>query len=94
VAKDRELRTDADDADVVWVCARKSAYAFQSTARAAAARVRAASPYSDVREYACRRCGQWHIGGHSSERVAAPLADDVAEMAPPQRGHRPRRYRY
>ena len=91
MAKDVALRTDADDADLVWACTRKVAYPTNEIARSAASRVRARNPSSDVWAYACRRCGQYHIGGHAGAFRVIAADIDLTEQARRERRRRPRR---
>jgi hypothetical protein len=55
--------TDFDGADIVRACIRKRGYPTEKFARLALAGIRRVSPEADVRVYACRLCGFWHVGG-------------------------------
>jgi methenyltetrahydromethanopterin cyclohydrolase len=54
-------RTDYEDADIAWVCARKKAYPDEKFAKRVASRMRE-DKGADVVAYACTRCGRFHIG--------------------------------
>jgi hypothetical protein len=61
--RDVTTHTDFDGADIVRACIRKRGYATEKFARLALAGIRRVSPDADVRVYACRQCGLWHVGG-------------------------------
>lgn len=64
-------RTDYNDADTRWVCARKKSYGDEKIAKAVARRLNEENAGSGgragfegvvVHPYACTRCGRWHFG--------------------------------
>lgn len=55
------MRTDDPDADARWTCNRKKAYGDQKTAARVAARINREQGTNLV-DYGCGHCGQWHIG--------------------------------
>ena len=54
---------DFDGSDIVRACIRKKGYPLEKFAHSAVAAILRASPDADVRVYACRHCGLWHVGG-------------------------------
>jgi hypothetical protein len=55
--------TDFDGSDIVRACIRKKGYPREKFARSAVAGILRANPDAEVRVYACRHCGLWHVGG-------------------------------
>lgn len=55
------VRTDYDGAAAAWACARKKAYMTEGFAVEVARRMKSERD-ANVVVYACRHCGQYHIG--------------------------------
>ena len=85
---------DSEDADTLWACARKKAYPSEDIAKLSVAAIVKSQPRAEVRAYACRRCGLWHVGATpAGERKALAFSDEDAE-SPRQRSRPPRRRSY
>lgn len=62
MSRDVTFSTDHDGADLVRSCTRKKGYPSENVARLAIDTIRRKNPVAEVRPYACRSCGQWHVG--------------------------------
>lgn len=82
--------TDYDNAHPVRSCTRKKAYPTEEIARSAVRSIREGSPDADVRAYACRSCGSWHVGASPG----AVKTDADLDPLRPRRSKRPRRVPY
>lgn len=91
--------TDHDGADPTRACTRKKAYPSEQVARLAIDTIRRVNPDAEVRPYACRNCGQWHVGatpvgarllsGDLTEVRDAERIRDRIGINKPKRRHRP-----
>ena len=83
--------TDTESSDTHWACARKKAYPTEEIARLGVSSIVKINPRAEVRPYACRRCGLWHVGATPlAERKVATFSDEDAASAlsryrPPRR---------
>jgi hypothetical protein len=83
--------TDSDSADVLWACTRKKAYPSEEIAKLGVASIVKGNPGAEVRPYACRRCGLWHVGATPmAERKYSTFSDDddhspLSRVRPPRR---------
>lgn len=80
--------TDFDGADIIRSCTRKKPYPSQEVAKLAVASIMESSAEANVRAYACRHCGTWHVGRvPSSERVPRAVEAEQDEWARRPRGN-------
>lgn len=86
------MNTDFDGADVTRACTRKKAYPTEEIALMAVGSVHEADAQAEVRPYACRRCGAWHIGATPRALVVVTGPDQPPGVFGVIRANRPRRH--